>query len=44
VLEAADEAEARSLVAGDPAVKNGIFTAEVHAWALVPWERYLKKK
>lgn len=44
VLEAADEAEARSLVAGDPAVKNGIFTAELHPWALVPWESYLKKK
>jgi uncharacterized protein len=44
VLEAADEAEARSLVAGDPAVKTGTFTAELHPWALVPWESYLKKK
>jgi uncharacterized protein YciI len=44
VLEAADEAEAKALVGGDPAVKNGIFTAELHPWALVPWENYLKKR
>jgi uncharacterized protein YciI len=44
VLEAADEAEAKALVEGDPAVKGGIFTAELHPWALVPWENYLKKR
>lgn len=43
VVEAADRAEAESLVAGDPAVKNGVFAAELHPWALVPWEKYLKK-
>jgi len=44
VVEAADRAAAEALVAGDPAVKNGIFAAELHPWALVPWENYLKKK
>jgi uncharacterized protein YciI len=43
VVEAADEAEAKALVAGDPAVKNGVFAYELHPWALVPWENYLKK-
>jgi uncharacterized protein len=43
VVEAADEAEARALIAADPAVKNGVFAAEIHPWALVPWEKYLKK-
>ena len=43
VVEGADRAEAESLVMGDPAVKNGIFVAELHPWALVPWEKYLKK-
>jgi uncharacterized protein YciI len=44
VLEAADEAEAQSLIAADPAVKARIFTHEVHLWAVVPWEKYVKKK
>ena len=44
VLEAADAAEARSLVDGDPAVKAGIFAVEMHPWALVPWDSFLKKK
>jgi len=44
VVEAADRAEAESLVAGDPAVKTGVFAAELHPWALVPWEKYLKKQ
>jgi uncharacterized protein YciI len=43
VLEAADEAEARSVIAADPAVKAGIFTHEIHPWGLVPWEKYVKK-
>ena len=43
VLEVADEAEARAIVADDPAVKAGIFTHELHPWAPVPWEKYLKK-
>jgi len=44
MIEATDEAEAKALVAGDPAVKDGIFAAEIHPWALVSWETYLKKK
>lgn len=44
VVEATDEAEAKALIAADPAVKNGVFAAEIHPWALVPWEKYLKKK
>jgi uncharacterized protein YciI len=44
VLEAADQAEAEALIAGDPAVKAKIFTHEIHAWGLVPWEKYVKKK
>jgi len=44
VLEVTSEAEAQALVAGDPAVKSGVFLHEVHPWQLVDWEKYLKKK
>jgi uncharacterized protein YciI len=44
VLEAANLAEAKAMVAADPAVKARIFTHEIHPWTLVPWEKYLKKK
>lgn len=43
VLEAADEAQARALVNADPAIVHGVFTYELHPWALVPWERYLNR-
>ena len=43
VLEVADEAEAKAVVANDPAVKAGIFVHELHPWAPVQWEKYLKK-
>jgi uncharacterized protein len=43
VLEATDEAEARAMVADDPAVRSATFLYEIHAWDLVPWENYLKK-
>jgi uncharacterized protein len=43
VLEAASEADARSLVGGDPAVQQGIFLFDLHPWELVPWQKYLKK-
>jgi uncharacterized protein YciI len=43
VLEVADESEARAIVADDPAVKAGIFVHELHPWAPVQWEKYLKK-
>jgi uncharacterized protein YciI len=44
VLEAADAAEAKALIEADPAVKAKIFTHEIHPWAPVPWEKYVKKK
>jgi uncharacterized protein YciI len=44
VLETADEAEARSVIAADPAVKARIFAPEIHPWGLVPWEKYVKKQ
>ena len=43
VLEATDEAEAKAIVAKDPAVVSGMFAHELHPWKLVEWERYLKK-
>lgn len=32
IFRAASEAEARQVVAGDPAVKDGVFTAELQHW------------
>jgi uncharacterized protein YciI len=43
VLEVADLSAANRVVADDPAVKAGIFVAEIHPWKMVPWETYLKK-
>lgn len=43
VLDVADEAEAKAIVAADPAVRAGIFVYEMHPWGLVQWEKYLKK-
>jgi uncharacterized protein YciI len=43
VLEVADESAAKAIVVGDPAVKAGIFVSELHPWAPVQWEKYLKK-
>jgi uncharacterized protein YciI len=43
VLEVADESEAKAIVADDPAVRAGIFVHELHPWAPVQWEKYLKK-
>lgn len=43
VLEVSSESEARAIVADDPAVKAGIFLHELHPWAPVSWESYLKK-
>jgi uncharacterized protein len=42
LLETADEAQARDLVAQDPAVKNGVFLHELRPWYLVSWEQRLK--
>ena len=35
LLEVSDEAEAKAIVANDPAVKSGIFLYEMHPWKLV---------
>jgi uncharacterized protein len=43
MIEVADESAARALVAADPGVASGVFAAEMHPWALVPWDNYLKR-
>lgn len=43
VFEAENEAEARQVVANDPAVTAGIFIYELHPWAPVQWEKHVKK-
>jgi uncharacterized protein YciI len=43
LLEVTDEAEAKAIVAKDPAVKSGIFVYELHPWKLQPWEELAKK-
>ena len=44
VMEADTEADAKALVAADPAVKGGVMLADLRPWRLVDWEPYLKKK
>jgi uncharacterized protein YciI len=43
LLEVSDEAEAKAIVANDPAVKSGIFVSEMHPWKLQPWDKWAKK-
>lgn len=43
VLEAFDEDQTKALVNADPAIVQAVFTAEIHPWALIPWERYLNQ-
>jgi uncharacterized protein YciI len=43
VFEAAGEAEAKAIVANDPAVVSRVFVVELHPWRLVEWEKLLKK-
>jgi len=43
LLEASGEAEAKAVVANDPAVKSGVFVYEMHPWKLQPWEEFAKK-
>ena len=43
LLEVSDEAEAKAIVANDPAVNSGIFLYEMHPWKLVPWDQLAKK-
>lgn len=44
ILEVSSEAEAKAIVADDPAVKTGLFVHELHPWAPVAWEEYLKRE
>jgi uncharacterized protein YciI len=44
VLTVADEAEARAIVATDPAVTNGVLVPEIHPWRQVPWAEHLAKR
>jgi len=43
LLEVSNEAEAKAIVANDPAVKCGVFVYEIHPWKLQPWEKFAKK-
>jgi uncharacterized protein YciI len=43
LLDVSDEAEAKAMVANDPAVKSGIFVYEMHPWKLQPWDEFAKK-
>jgi uncharacterized protein YciI len=42
VFEAPGEAEAKAIVANDPAVVSQVFVAELHPWRLMEWEKLLK--
>lgn len=43
LLEVSDDAEAKAIVANDPAVKSGIFVYEIHPWKLQPWDELAKR-
>src|SRR6266508_403744 len=43
LLDVSNEAEARTIVANDPAVQSGIFVYEMHPWKLQPWDEFVKK-
>jgi len=43
VFEAADESEAKTIVAKDPAVISQIFVGDLHPWALAQFDQLLKK-
>jgi len=43
LLDVSKEAEARTIVANDPAVQSGIFVYEMHPWKLQPWDEFAKK-
>lgn len=43
VLEVSNEADARSIVDEDPAVKTGVFLYQIHPWRLVPWQEFIRE-
>ena len=42
VLEVDDEAQARELLAQDPAIITRFFQHEAHPWSLVAWDQLVK--
>jgi len=40
IITAEDEAEAEAIMNQDPAIKMGVFVAELHPWFRVNWETY----
>ena len=38
IIDATDEREARATLAADPAIINGVFVAELHAWRLFDYD------
>ena len=40
IIKAADAAQAEEIMNQDPAIKTGVFTAELHPWMRVDWENY----
>ena len=43
VLRVANEAEAKAIIAADPAIISGVFVSELHPWEPVDWEQHVKK-
>jgi uncharacterized protein YciI len=43
MFEAENDEAARAIVEADPAVVAGVFTFELHRWALVPWAELAKR-
>ncbi|HEU0293727.1 MAG TPA: YciI family protein [Anaerolineales bacterium] len=43
VIEVMDEAEARQILAQDPAISDEVFIGRLFPWYLVDWERYGSK-
>ena len=40
IIKAEDEAHAQEIIKQDPAIKSGVFVAELHPWMRVDWEAY----
>ena len=40
IIQVDDEQQAEKIATEDPAVVEGVFTAEVHPWMRVNWESY----
>ena len=43
-FEAANEGEAKAVVAQDPAVIGKVFVGELHPWRLTDWEQFAKRQ